>query len=308
MIRLLEPCQAKCSFCICRSGQPIVSVSTTWRPTPRGPRARKRDRGVHRRRAHADQGAHAHRSGQGARVPTVGLQTNGIKLADRTYAEHRMQASTDSPVSPQPDPATHESIFKIDGCFDACVAGAQSAMALGSTDPQLRHHAAEHRPPRRLRRICAPNNRGGRSESLRQPSPLHHFQRDVAAGLGRSTINRSGRLTDIASVGRALDPPGRSVWTYGYPDSAAFRPVSCHATPSSSMRLFEERPVRIPTRTLFAGCDDCAYGRDAPAIGEATSISTVRKSSSPFHSPALSTSTLLAEIASILVTVFFEGG
>ena len=60
-----------------------------------------------------------------------------------------MQASTGFCSPPQPRPG-HESIFKIDGCFDACVAGAQSAMALGirltlnfvTTPQNIDHHVA----------------------------------------------------------------------------------------------------------------------------------------------------------------------
>ena len=79
-------------------------------------------------------------------------------------------------------------------------------------------------------------------------------------GWGAQHHQQLGRLTDIAaSVGRALDRARQLGMDVRVPGLCGFPPCLLPRHAKQFDELFEERPVRIPTRTLFAGCDDCAY-------------------------------------------------
>ena len=268
LVRLLEPCQAKCSFCICRSGQPDL-VSSLHDVEDRLREGRERGSktvvftGGEPTLIKELPTLIAQAKTLGYR--TVGLQTNGIKLADRDYAERLRNAGLDRILQSlhSHDPATHESIFKIDGCFDACVAGAQSAMTLGirltlnfvTTPQNIDHHVAYvefvHRTFKRERSL---------KNLFVSRHPSITFSVMSPQGWGAQHHQQLGRLTDIAaSVGRALDRARKLGMDVRVPGLCGFPPCLLPRHAKQFDELFEERPVRIPTRTLFAGCDDCAY-------------------------------------------------
>lgn len=268
LVRLLEPCQAKCSFCICRSGQPDLVSSLN------DVEDRLREGREHGREIAVFTGGEptlikelpaliAQAKALGYR--TVGLQTNGIKLADRAYTKRLRDAGLDRILQSlhSHDPATHESIFEIDGCFDACVAGARSAMALGlrltlnfvTTPQNIDHHVAYvefvHRTFERERSL---------KNLFISRHPHITFSVMSPQGWGAQHHQALGRLTDIAaSVGRALDRAQQLGIDARVPGLCGFPPCLLPRHAKQFDELFEERPVRIPTRTLFAGCDACAY-------------------------------------------------
>ena len=268
LIRLLEPCQAKCSFCICRSGQPdLVSSLHDVKDRLMEGREQSRDTVVFTGgeptliKELPELIAQAKALG----YRTVGLQTNGIKLADRAYAQRLKDAGLDRILQSlhSHDPATHESIFKIDGCFADCVAGAQSAMDLGlrltlnfvTTPQNIDHHVAYvefvHRTFRRKRSL---------RNLLVSPYPSITFSVMSPQGWGAQHKQQLGRLTEIAtSVGLALDQARKLRMDVRVPGLCGFPPCLLPKHAKQFDELFEERPVRIPTRTLFDGCHDCAF-------------------------------------------------
>ena len=161
------------------------------------------------------------------------------------------------------DPATHESIFKIKGCFDDCVAGVHSAMDFGMrvtlnfvTTPQnMAHHMAfvefVHRTFRRRRTL---------HNLLVSSHPSITFSVMSPQGWGAQHEQTLGRLTDIAaSVSKALVRARQLRMDVRIPGLCGFPPCLLPNHADRFDELFEERPVRVPTRTMFDGCHDCAY-------------------------------------------------
>gem|GEM_PF-1833552 len=268
LIRLLEPCQAKCSFCICRSGQPdLVSSLHDVQDRLREGRELGRETVVFTGgeptlvKELPDLIALAKTLG----YLTIGLQTNGIKLADRHYTQTLKDAGLTRILQSlhSHDPATHETIFKIEDCFDTCVSGVQSAIAVGlrvtlnfvTTPLNIDHHTAYvefvHRSFRRKRTL---------KNLLASPHPSITFSVMSPQGWGAQHEQQLGQLTDIAkSVGHALDRAKQLRMDVRVPGLCGFPPCLLPNHAHHFDELFEERPVRIPTRTLFDGCHGCAY-------------------------------------------------
>jgi cyclic pyranopterin phosphate synthase len=136
LVRLLEPCQAACAFCSCRSSQPDMVASLS---------------DVQQRLEDGREAGHelvAFTGGEPTLVKQlprfismardlgyrkITIQTNGIKLADRAYVDELVEAGLTAVLQSlhSHEAAIHEAIFELPGCFEACVQGARNAVAAG---------------------------------------------------------------------------------------------------------------------------------------------------------------------------------
>lgn len=268
LIRLLEPCQARCSFCICRSGQPdlVSSIDDVEERLVEG-----REHGMEivvftggeptLVRELPDLIRRAKELG----YRTVGLQTNGIRLANRAYATQLRDAGLDrilqSLHSHQAE--THEAIFQIEGCFDTCVGGARMAMALGlqvtlnfvtTIQNQGQHTDFVEFVHRELKRPFRPR------QFYLSRYPSITFSVMSPQGWGAQHDQPLARLTDVAeSVGRALVRARKLGLDVRIPGLCGFPPCLLPKHKRRFDELYEERPVRIQSRQLFETCSDCAF-------------------------------------------------
>jgi len=268
IVRLLEPCQARCAFCICRSAQPdMVSsaddieerissgrvagfrdvVFTGGEPTlvRELPELLSRARTLRYRR--------------------VGVQTNGIKMADMAYAQELVSAGLNSVLQSlhSHEPGVHESIFQIDGCFTDCVRAVQNSMALGlnvclnyvtTVDNQDGH--------RDFVRFVHENF--GRPNRWRFPHrpryPSISFSSMSPQGWGANNSSILPRLSSVASSVRLAAELAEELGIFvRIPGLCGFPPCLLpeHALLFDELR--DSEPVTIEARQYFDGCDDCAF-------------------------------------------------
>lgn len=268
LIRLLEPCQARCEFCICRSAQPdmvstpediedrLVSgqaagytavVFTGGEPTlvKELPELIARARALGYRR--------------------VGIQTNGLKLARPEYAQKLVKAGLNYALQSlhSHDAATHESIFQIDGCFEDCVASAQNLLGLGvaltinyvtTTANQRGHRDFIAFVQQRLRRPQRWRH------PLRSRYPRVTFSSMSPQGWGAGNQALLPRLSVVAgSVRDAVVLARQAGIRVRIPGLCGFPPCLLPEMASIFYELQEPDPLQLESRQFFEGCASCAF-------------------------------------------------
>ncbi len=268
IVRLLEPCQARCDFCICRSAQPdmVSSADDIEERLQSGPAegfsqvvftggeptlVRELPELLSRARSLGYQ--------------KISLQTNGLKLADPAYAKKLVDSGLNSVLQSlhSHDPAIHESIFHIDDCFDDCLAGAQNVMALGlnltlnyvtTIDNQEGHKdfvgfvKANLARPRRWR------------FPLRQRYPGITFSSMSPQGWGEKNHALLPRLSIVAaSVRKAVLYARKQGIFVRVPGLCGFPPCLLPDLPQIFDELQETEKIEIESRQFFDTCHDCVF-------------------------------------------------
>ena len=268
LIRLLEPCQARCSFCICRSAQPdlissaedieermLEGIQKGYRSivfTGGEPTLVKDLPNVIRR---------AKELGYRKR----GLQSNGIKLADMTYTKNLVDAGLNYVLQSfhSHEAKIHEGIFQLSGCFPKCVQSVKNLMALHinvtlnyvTTQKNVCGHQdfvefvyQNFRVPR------------GFLSSLRRQFPAITFSSMSPQGWGERNTEDLPRLSAVAqSVQGALRLAQRYHITVRIPGlcgfPACFLPQFAHVFDE----LTENEVVDIDERQYFEQCHECVF-------------------------------------------------
>ena len=134
LVRLLEPCQARCSFCICRSAQPDL-VSSADDIEERMLRIAEGYKNIVFTGGEPTLVKDLPQLLQRAKelgYKKIGLQSNGIKLIDMEYAKILVQSGLNYVLQSfhSHKPSIHKGIFKIEGCFEQCKRSVQNLLHL----------------------------------------------------------------------------------------------------------------------------------------------------------------------------------
>ncbi len=268
IVRLLEPCQARCNFCICRSAQPdMVSsaddieerlqsgpaegyskvVFTGGEPTlvRELPELLSRARSLGYRK--------------------ISLQTNGLRLADPVYAKQLVEAGLNSVLQSlhSHDPAIHEATFQIDGCFEECLAGARNVMALGLNLTLNYVTTIENQEGHKefIRFVKAHLARPRRWRyPFRQRYPSVTFSSMSPQGWGEKNRSLLPRLSIVAaSVRQAVLYAQKQGISVRVPGLCGFPPCLLPELPKIFDELQETEKVEIESRQFFDACHSCVF-------------------------------------------------
>ena len=268
LVRLLEPCQARCNFCICRSAQPdmVSSADDIEERLVDG-----REAGMERVVFTGGEPTLVRELGELIKrarslgYRRIGIQTNGLKLADPDYAKHLMDCGLDSILQSlhSHDPKIHESIFQIDGCFEDCVTGAKNALALGLN--------------LNLNYVTTIANQNGHLDfidfvhtNLRRPHRWRFPHRQRYPGITFSAMSPQGwgatdptilpRLTEVAaSVRKAVVQARKQRIIVRVPGLCGFPACLLPDLAFIFDELQEQESVQLESRRFFDDCEKCAF-------------------------------------------------
>ena len=268
LIRLLEPCQARCSFCICRSAQPDM-VSSSEDIEERLVDGKK-----------AGYKAVVFTGGEPTLIrdlpqllkrakelgyKKIGLQSNGIKLAKYEYAKELVDAGLNYVLQSlhSHDPVTHESIFKIEGCFDDCVQSVKNLMDLNII-VALNYVTTKQNVNGHEDFVRFVHKSFGRKNMLRVllrgSHPTITFSSMSPQGWGEKNLQDLPQLSAVApSVKRAIDTSRKLGVQVRIPGLCGFPACFLPDRAPYFDELMEREVVSIDARQYFPQCDMCAF-------------------------------------------------
>jgi pyruvate-formate lyase-activating enzyme len=268
LIRLLEPCQARCSFCSCRDAQPDMVSSAE---------------DIEERLQEGIENGYLHVVFTGGE-PTlvkdlpmilqqardlgyqkIGLQTNGINIANMDYARLLVDSGLNYVLQSfhSHRAEVHESIYEIEGCFPQCMQSVKNLMELG-VNVGLNHVATRRNSTGHREFIEFVEENFPRPKRLqyffRGPFPTVTFSSMAPRGWGEQNKQDLPRLKDVAQSIEGA---------FAYAESKGIQiriPGLCGFPPCflpDQLRYFDEireaEVLELDTRVHVEQCDRCAF-------------------------------------------------
>ena len=268
LIRLLEPCQAKCSFCSCRDAQPdmVSSAEDIEERLVEGVEA------GYRRVVFT--------GGEPTLVKTlpsllrrakelgyekIGLQTNGIKIAHKPYAQELVESGLNYVLQSfhSHRAEVHESIYEIEGCFDQCVQSVRNLMDLG-VNVGLNYVATARNATGHVDFIHFVEHTFARPKPLqyffRGPFPNVTFSAMAPQGWGEQNTQDLAQLTDVAqSIRDSLDYAQSRGIQVRIPGLCGFPPCFLPDHLQYFDEIRESEALELDSRVHVQQCDECAF-------------------------------------------------
>lgn len=256
LVRLLEPCQARCAFCNCRGRAPDMAI---------GPDA------VLARLAEARaSGASwvAYTGGEPTLVPEladyirsakelgferVTIQTNGLKLAERAYLDTLVEAGLTAIVQSfhSDVAAIHDAIFQIEGAWEKGVQSLANAIDAGLI-VGINHVTTVQNAERLPEYVRFIAERFG-------TRPYVTLSVMAPQGWGAERLDLVPRLTDLRpKLAGALDAARAAGLTIFVPGLCGVPACQLPEHAWAFAELNDATPARIPSRRFARACDRCA--------------------------------------------------